>query len=74
MNEYDFSEVRHVEHQSRVQPTIRQVAIQKVQPTVLSRVRTLTTPNGTCFYTLCKLGQLSKKMNFGGMMDDTFHL
>lgn len=54
MNEFGCTEVRHVEHQSRVEPTIRQVAMQKVQPTVLSRVRPLTTTNGICFDTLCK--------------------
>uniref|UniRef100_A0A0R3S1S2 PDZ domain-containing protein n=1 Tax=Elaeophora elaphi TaxID=1147741 RepID=A0A0R3S1S2_9BILA len=45
VNEFGCTEVRHVEHQSRVEPTIRQVAIQKVQPTVLTRVRPLTTTN-----------------------------
>uniref|UniRef100_A0A8R1TVP0 Uncharacterized protein n=1 Tax=Onchocerca volvulus TaxID=6282 RepID=A0A8R1TVP0_ONCVO len=45
MNEFGCAEVRHIEHQSRVEPTVRQVAIQKVQPTVLSRVRPLTTTN-----------------------------
>ncbi|CAG9535672.1 unnamed protein product [Cercopithifilaria johnstoni] len=45
MNEFGCAEVRHVEHQSRIEPTIRHVAIQKVQPTVLSRVRPLTATN-----------------------------
>ncbi|VDM91685.1 unnamed protein product [Litomosoides sigmodontis] len=44
-NEFGCSEVRHAEHQSRIEPTIRHVAIQKVQPTVSSRVRPLTTTN-----------------------------
>ncbi|KAM3726778.1 Chromatin assembly factor 1 subunit [Dirofilaria immitis] len=45
MNEFSCAETRHMEHQPRVEPTIRQVAIQKVQPTVLSRIRPLSTTN-----------------------------
>ncbi|KAK6109857.1 hypothetical protein QQG55_37640 [Brugia pahangi] len=45
MNEFGCTEIRHVEHQSQIEPTIRQVAIQKVQPAVLNRVRPLTTTN-----------------------------
>ncbi|KAL3981667.1 hypothetical protein ACH3XW_43985 [Acanthocheilonema viteae] len=45
MNEFGCTEVRHAEHQSRVEPTIRQIAVPKVQPTVLNRVRPLTTTN-----------------------------
>ncbi|EFO22405.1 hypothetical protein LOAG_06084 [Loa loa] len=41
---FGCTEVRHVEHHSRIEPTVRQVAIQKVQPT-LNRVRPLTATN-----------------------------
>uniref|UniRef100_A0A915PZI2 Bm8830 n=1 Tax=Setaria digitata TaxID=48799 RepID=A0A915PZI2_9BILA len=45
VSEFGCTEVRHIEHQSRVEPTVRQVAIQKLQPTVFNRVRSSTTVN-----------------------------
>lgn len=54
--------MRHMEHQSRVEPTIRQVAVQKMQPTVVSRVRPLTTTNGICFMFYINELQLSEKV------------